>query len=167
MKKILVIGCCGAGKSTLSKKLSDQLELPMIHLDKVYWKANWVESPKEEFEKKVKELIQNEAYVMDGNYSSTLAMRLKEADTLVYLDYPTWTCFWRVIKRIIKYHGTTRPDMTEGCHERFDFGFLHYVLAFKWIAGTRIEKILKGGDFQAKVIRLSNDKAVTAFLQSI
>ena len=167
MKKVLVIGCCGAGKSTLSKKLSDQLELPIIHLDKVYWKPNWIESPKEEFEKKVKELIQNESYVMDGNYSSTLAMRLKEADTLVYLDYPTWMCFWRVIKRIIKYHGTTRPDMTEGCHERFDFAFLHYVLAFRWIAATRIEKILKKGDYHAKVIRLSNDKAVTAFLQSI
>ena len=167
MRKILVIGCCGAGKSTLSKKLSDRLGLPIIHLDQVYWKPNWVETPKLEFEKEVAELIQNNAYVMDGNYSSTLAMRLKEADTLIYLDYPTWLCFWRVIKRIIKHNGSTRPDMTDGCNERFDLEFLHYVLAFKWIVGTRIEKILRKGDYQAKIFRLSNDKAVVKFLQSI
>jgi adenylate kinase family enzyme len=167
MKKILVIGCCGAGKSTLSKKLSDRLGLPIIHLDKVYWKLNWIETPKDEFEKEVTELMQNEVYVMDGNYSSTLSMRIKEADTLIYLDYPTWLCFWRVIKRIIKHYGSTREDMTKGCNERFDLEFLHYVLAFRWIVGTRIEKILKKGDYLAKVIRLSNDKAVAAFLQSI
>ncbi len=167
MKKILVIGCCGAGKSTFSKQLSDQLGLPIIHLDKVYWKPNWVETPKEEFEKKVAELIQRDSYVMDGNYSSTLAIRLKEADTLVYLDYPIWLCFWRVIKRIIKHHGTTRPDMAAGCHEHFDFSFLHYVIAFKWIAGTRIEKILKNEDYSANVIRLCSDEAVSVFLQSV
>ncbi len=167
MKKVLVIGCCGAGKSTLSKKLSDKLGLPIIHLDQAYWQANWVETPKEEWENKVAQLIQQEAFIMDGNYSGTLAMRLQAADTLVYLDYPTWLCFWRVIQRIFKYHGTTRPDMTQRCHERFDLSFLHYVLVFRWIAGKRIEKILKIKDYKADVIRLKTDKAVEMYLKSL
>lgn len=167
MKRILVIGCCGSGKSTLSHKLYSKLGLPIIHLDQVYWQTDWIETHKAEFEKKVKELANQPAYIMDGNYASTLDLRLQRADTLIYLDFPTWICLWRVLKRIFKYHGQTRPDMTPGCHERFDIGFLHYVITFRWIAAPRIENILGKGDYLTNIVRLKNDKSVQAYLDSL
>jgi len=167
MKRVLIIGNCGSGKSTLSTKLSIKTKLPVIHLDKEYWQAGWKETPKDEWEKKVAKLIRRDQYIMDGNYRGTLALRLGQADTLIYLQYPSLKCFWRVLKRIFKHHGKTRPDMHPGCPERFDLDFLHYVLAFKWIVGVRIEKTLNSGNCTAKLIRLKNDKAVSEYLDSI
>ena len=73
---------------------------------------------------------------MDGNYSGTMDVRIESAGTIIYLDYPTLKCFWRVVKRIVKYHGKVRPDMPQGCKEKFDFEFLQYVATFN----VKIEK---------------------------
>ena len=125
IKKILVIGCCGAGKSTFSTKLQSALNLELIHLDQYYHKPNWEEPEKEQWEGIVNNLVQKPTWIMDGNYKGTFDIRFKEADTIIYLDYSTLKCLWRVIKRIVKYHGTVRPDMPKGCEERFDLEFLH------------------------------------------
>jgi len=167
MKKILVIGSCGAGKSTLSRKLSFKLNLPIIHLDQEYWKPGWKETPKNEFEARVRELIKRPSYIMDGNYASTLDIRLSEADHLIFLDYPTRITFWRVLWRIIGNYGKTRPDMTEGCLERFDLEFLHYVLMFNLISRKRITKILEKHKDQVNIVALKNDKEVNTYLAQL
>ncbi len=130
MHKILVIGCCGAGKSTFSKKLQAILELELIHLDQYYHKPNWEEPKKVEWEKRVNNLVQKPSWIMDGNYSETMDIRIKNADTIIYLDYPILKCFWRVIKRVFKYNGIQRSDMANGCKEEFDLEFLYFVLMF-------------------------------------
>lgn len=154
MRRVMVIGPCGAGKSTLAFQLAERLSLPLYHLDQLKWQAGWIEGSIDDLRTKLAEITATERWLIDGNYGGTLTDRLKRADTVVYLDFPIRLCLSRLIRRIVRYHGKTRPDMTEGCPERFDPGFLIYVL--RWNSGPRIrtERRLKG--FEDKIIRLKS-----------
>ncbi|WP_306795338.1 AAA family ATPase [Cohnella sp. GbtcB17] len=101
MNRILIIGSAGSGKSTLSQRISEELKLPVIHLDKYYWKPNWVPTPNEEWDNFVIEATNQEQWIMDGNYTRTLDLRLKRADTVIFLDLSRWLCLYRIIKRRI------------------------------------------------------------------
>lgn len=126
--KILIIGCAGSGKTTLAKKISKCTEIPIIHMDKFYWKDNWEKVTDIEWEAKVSSLCQVESWVMDGNYTSTLSMRMKYATTVIYLDMPRWKCLLRVFTRRFKFiHNQTRQDLPENCHERVNLKF------YKWV----------------------------------
>ncbi|MBC8265377.1 MAG: hypothetical protein H8E84_00240 [Flavobacteriales bacterium] len=164
MNKILVIGCCGAGKSTFSRKLHSIINLKLIHLDQYYHNPNWEEPKKEEWEKTVNGLVQQLSWIMDGNYGGTFDVRFKEADTIIYLNYSTVKCFWRVIKRIIKYYGKVRPDMPKGCKERFDFEFLKYVLTFNYKNRKGIFERLNSVKEYKKVYVFKTDKEADLFL---
>ena len=98
MKRIMVIGCCGAGKSTLSFQIHAITAIPLYHLDKIFWKKGWQECEREEWISKNQALIKKDCWIIDGNYGSTMDMRLERADTVVYVDRPTITCLSRVIK---------------------------------------------------------------------
>ncbi|MDG0808073.1 EutP/PduV family microcompartment system protein [Cohnella rhizosphaerae] len=87
MQRILVIGSAGSGKSTLSQRLSEQLQLPVIHLDKYYWKPNWVPTPNEDWDKFVLGTTNRDQWIMDGNYTRTLDLRLKRADTVIFFRF--------------------------------------------------------------------------------
>ena len=121
MKKVLVI-CCGAGKSTFSKTLQSVLKLEVFHLDQYYHKPNWEEPKKSKWEKTVHALVQKPSWIIDGKFSGTMDVRIKHADTVVYLDYPILKCFWRVVRRIFKYN-CVRSDMAIGCKERLNLEF--------------------------------------------
>ena len=167
LQRILVTGCCGAGKSTFSKKLQSILKLELIHLDQYYHKPNWEEPKKSEWEKTVHTLVEKPSWIMDGNFSGTMDVRIKSADTIIYLDYSTLKCFWRVIIRIFKYHGKVRPDMANGCKEQFDLSFLHFVLTFnsKFRKGF-IQKLNLVKD-EKKVLVFKTDKQANKFLSQI
>jgi len=121
MKRVMVIGCCGAGKSTFSRKLAE-----ITKLEKVEWKTI------------VTKLSNRPNWIIDGNYGGTMDIRMEKADTIIYLDYPTIKCLWRITKRILKYKGQVRPDMPEGCKERFDLDFYHYVATYNLISFYKI-----------------------------
>lgn len=167
MQRIMVIGSCGAGKSTLARRIHKVLDLPLIHLDQHYWKAGWQESEPAAWESKVKELSNGSHWIIDGNYSGTMDIRLAKADTVILLDYPTWKCMYRVIRRILKYRGKTRPDMVKGCPERFDWDFLHYVLVFRLTRRKGILNKLKKVKKNVKVFIFRNDHSTERFLQSL
>ena len=167
MKKVLVLGCCGAGKSTFSKKLQSILKLPLIHLDSYYHKPNWEEPEKDEWERIVYSLVQKPFWIMDGNFSDTMDLRIKNADTIIYLDYPTLKCFWRVIIRIFKYHGVVRSDMAKGCKEQFDLEFLHFVLTFNSKNRKRFIQKLNLIKEEKKVLVFKTDKQADSFLEQI
>jgi adenylate kinase family enzyme len=165
MKRVLIIGPCGAGKSTLSGELGRTLNLPVFHMDQLNWKPGWVESSKDEIRDKLAAITATDRWLIDGTYGGTLAERLERADTVVYLDYPIRLCVTRLLRRIWRYRGVTRPDMTEGCPERFDFPFLLYLL--QWNSGPKLrtEARLKG--HAAKVIRLKSPEALARWLDSL
>ncbi len=124
MKRILVIGCSGAGKSTLSRELSRRLELPLIHLDHLFWKPGWVERDKIEFKRLLKTELKKDSWVIDGNYARTLARRVRYADTVIFLDFNRWICTWRVLKRWLFHR---RNPQAIGCPQKVDFAFLRYI----------------------------------------
>lgn len=92
MNKIIVIGCPGSGKSTLSKKLHKITNIPLFHLDMIYWKENKTTIDKQEFIDRLSEIIKQEKWIIDGNYASTMELRMKECDTIIFLDYPVDVC---------------------------------------------------------------------------
>jgi adenylate kinase family enzyme len=144
MRRVLVIGCGGAGKSTLAVELGRRLNLPVVHLDRLFWKPGWVQVPTDEWTKTVGELVQEDAWVMDGNYGGTLPVRLDRADTVIYFDFPTWLCLWRVVRRRIVFHGKTRPDVGPGCPEQIDWEFLTWIATFRRKRRPEILKALEG-----------------------
>ncbi len=165
MQRVLIIGPCGAGKSTLATILGDKLALPLSHMDQLNWRPGWVESSKDDIREKLAGIVTSERWLIDGNYGGTLAERLERADTVVYLDYPIRLCLARLIRRIWTYRGRTRPDMTEGCPERFDLEFLIYLM--RWNSGPRIrtETRLKG--HEAKIIRLRSPNELRRWMDSL
>ena len=125
MKRILVIGCPGSGKSTFSRKLQSILQIPLCYLDMLYWNEDKTTVSKEVFISRLKEVLKAESFIIDGNYSSTMEMRIKASDTVFFLDYPTELCLEGVRNRI----GKQRPDMpwieTEEDHD-----FMEYIRTF-------------------------------------
>lgn len=130
MKRVLIVGCSGAGKSTLARKLGELTGLPVIHLDQHYWRPGWVEPMQEAWRAQVAELAARPEWIMDGNFGGTYEVRFAAADTVIALDFPTWLCLWRVLKRLVSRHGTVREDLPEGCPEHFDWSFLKFVAGF-------------------------------------
>ncbi|WP_234447638.1 P-loop NTPase family protein [Viridibacillus soli] len=110
-KRVLIIGSGGAGKSTLSRTLSELSGLPLIHLDAMYWKPGWQKSDKTDFKARLQVELEKPAWIIDGNFDSTLDMRAKYADLIIFLDFSNKLCTYRVLKRTIQYRGRTRPDM--------------------------------------------------------
>jgi len=167
MQKVLVLGCCGAGKSTFSKKLHSILKLPLIHLDSYYHKPNWKEPEKEEWAKVLKKILSRESFIMDGTYLESLDERIKKSDTIIYLDYSLIKCFFRVIKRVLIDFGKKRSDMAPGCNEEFDLEFLWFVLTFNNKFRKEIIQKLNSVKNKKKVAIFKTDKHADKFLAQI
>lgn len=165
MKRILIIGSGGAGKSTLAKRLGEILELPVIHLDRAYWKAGWEKPSKKEWSKKVDSLIAQHEWIMDGNFGGTLPQRMRRADAIILLDISRWVCLWRVAKRAVKYRGMHRPDMTPGCHERFDLEFIRWIWNYPRKSKPAKVALLEASTPDQRVVVLQSSREISEFLE--
>lgn len=172
MKRVAVIGCCGAGKSHLALRLGEKLALPVVHLDQLARRSGWVQIPNDELARKHHEVFTRDGrWIADGNYGSTMMLRLAVADTIVFMDFPTTICLYRVMKRRVMYLGRTRPDMAPDCPERFldvEFPkFLHFVATFRKHHRPRILEKLARLDAGQRVITLRSPREVSAFLATV
>ncbi|MCU1495871.1 MAG: hypothetical protein JWO62_3635 [Acidimicrobiaceae bacterium] len=116
LRRVVVTGMAGAGKSTFSRALSAITGLPIIVLDVHFWKPGWTEPTEEEWREQQRGLLASDDWIADGNYHATLDLRLERADTVVFLDTPWWICAWRALVRGIR----TRPvgfELPKGCDE--------------------------------------------------
>lgn len=167
MKRIMIIGSSGAGKSTLSKKLGEKTGLKIIHLDKIYWKPNWTEPQKDEWKTTLEKIMtENDAWIMDGNYSNTLDVRVPFCDAIIFLEMPPSVCVYRVLKRVAGSYGKTRPDMADGCAEQFDWEFIKWIWDFPNRSKPKIEKLLKRYENEKTIIRLRSKREVESFLMN-
>ncbi len=163
----MIIGCGGAGKSTLARKLGGILELPLVHLDQAFWRPKWVERDKQEWEQIVTRLADQDRWILDGNYGGTMEIRLQRADTVVFLDRSRWLCVYRVLLRLWQTRGRTRPDMAEGCIERFSFHFLHYVFFYNKTRRPGILRKLNQLSSKQTVFRLRTQREIDHFIAAL
>lgn len=166
MKKTMIIGCGGAGKSTLSNQLHQLSGVELIHLDQFFWEPGWVEVSKDKWVEVNKTILQKEQWIIDGNYGSTMDMRLAVADTIVFLDTPTLLRLYRIIKRWWQYRGQSRPDMTVDCPERISFEFLHYILLYNKTRRPSILRKLQKNRQTKNVYILRNQQDRQLFLRA-
>lgn len=138
-RRWLVLGASGGGKTRLSLELGEILGLPVVHLDRHYWRPGWVEPPKEEWRRAVIDLVAREEWVIDGNYSGTVTERLARAEAVLLLDPPVWTSLRGIYDRSLFRRGRVRPDLADGCEERLpDRTFLWFVLSYKWRSRPKV-----------------------------
>ena len=167
MKKILVIGSGGAGKTTFAAQLGQMLGIEVIHLDSLYWKSGWVEMPKPEWKTLVEQLVGRESWVMDGNYSGTIDVRFQACDTVIFLDLPRLVCLWRVFKRFLKYRNVNRPDMPVGCEEKLSLEFVLWIWNYPNETRPKIVKMLGERPQGRQLIRLRSRAEIKTFLENV
>ncbi len=169
MQRIIVIGIPGAGKSTFARTLGEQLDLPVFHLDRYFWNPGWKASSREVFNEKLTQLLEQDRWILDGNYRRTIPLRLQYADTAVHLDLPRRTAMRRVFKRIVMYRDGGRPDMADDCPERwFDRDFLRYIWRFhRDVLPEMADYLREFGDQGGNVIRLNSDREAHRWLAAM
>lgn len=158
MQKALVIGCPGSGKSTFARRLQAATGLPLIYLDQLNWNADktWV-SP-ETLDARIEAALAGDQWIIDGNYSRTLEVRLQACDTVFFLDYPLELCLKSVAQRI----GTVRPDMP-WVEEELDPEFADFIRAFPQTTRPKILTLLER--YQDRPIHIFHSRAeADAFL---
>ena len=166
MKKVIVIGSSGAGKTYFSKKLAEKLGIAVIHIDKIYWRPGWEEPSKEEWKSELEELLRRDSWIIDGNYGATIEMRLAACDTAVFLDIRRTLCLWRVIRRTFRFYKRTRPDMADDCPEWLDFSFLSFIWNYPNRSRPRIAQLLSDAASEKNVIWLKSPRQVRQFMRS-
>ena len=122
--------------------------------------------PKKEWGRKVAELARERAWIIDGNYSGTMDIRLKEADTIIFLDYSRWMNIYGIVKRRIVYRKCSRPDMTEGCKEKLDWEFVKWVWNFEKEKAPLLREKLKKME-EKRVYHFRSRKELKAWLAGL
>ena len=140
MKKIMIIGCPGSGKSTFSRALHQITGIPLFHLDRMYWNSDRTTVEKSVFRKRLSDTIQQNEWIIDGNYGSTIELRLQACDTVIFLDYPLEICLDGVRER----RGKVRSDMPwiETADEE-DAEFIEFIKSYNSQSKPQIMDLLK------------------------
>ena len=132
-ERVLVIGCSGGGKSTLSRRLAEHFHLEYLSIDRdVRWLPGWQERDRAARQKILEALVARERWVVDGSNPSTFDLRVPRADLVIWVRMPRLVCLFGVVRRVWRYHGTVRPEMADGCPEPLpDRTFLDYIWNFE------------------------------------
>jgi len=166
VKRILVLGSAGAGKSTFAVELGKRLGIEAIHLDSHYWQPNWKETPADEWNDKVAALLQADSWVMDGNYISSLPQRVERADTAIFIDRGRTLCLLRCMGRFLKYVGRTRPELPKPCKEKMDWDFIRWIWNYPRDVKPEIMRIIESRS-EATVVILRSNREIAQFLDRV
>ena len=169
MKRILIIGNAGAGKSTFAKRLAERLKLPLVHLDRLYWCGDWQHLSRDEFDAALQVELDKSEWILDGNFNRTLPHRLQYCDTVFFFDLPTVSCLFGITKRILTNYGKVRDDMGGNCIESFDkqkLSLYRNVIQFNKQHRKDYYKLLASAS-HAKIVVFKRHRHVKSFLDGI
>jgi adenylate kinase family enzyme len=167
VKKILVIGSPGSGKSVFSRRLGEVTGLPVIHLDQHFWRPGWIEPSNDEWDRQLEELVNLNSWIIDGNYSRTMDLRLDHCDTAIFLDFPNYLCTWRVAIRSLRSGRRGRPDLAEGCEERIDLAFLRWTWNYPGRSRPGVLRRLERVKEKVSVLTLRTNREVDGLLTTL
>ena len=158
MKKVIVIGCPGSGKSTVSRALHNKTGIPLYHLDMMYWNADKTTVEKSVFLERLSDVLEKDEWIIDGNYSSTMKLRMAACDTVIFLDYPLDVCLDGIRER----RGKPRSDMP--CIEtEEDLEFIEFIKNYNEQQKPKVLELLKKYSDKNIIILESREQA-DAFL---
>jgi adenylate kinase family enzyme len=161
MKRAIVIGCPGSGKSTFARALHKKTGIPLYYLDMLYWNADKTTVKKDVFLERLGTILEKECWIIDGNFSSTMLMRIEAADTVFFLDYETEICLAGVRAR----RGTVRADMPWVETEE-DEDFMEYIKGFSERVRPEILRLLQMYP-DKKIVVFKKREDASAFLESL
>lgn len=167
MQRVMIIGQPGSGKSTLARALGELTFLPVIHIDLIHWKPGWVERARAEKTRMTLDVIKDPRWIFEGGHSATYSERLARADTLIWLDLPVGLRTWRVLRRTVQHYGTARPDLPEGCPERFSAEFLGFIWRTRHSSRAKMKALYDSAPDTVSTYRFTNARAVRAFLDDL
>ena len=170
MKRVMIVGGPGSGKSVLAAALGKKTGLPVFHMDKIHWLPDWVERTREEKDRMTHEVHMKYSWIFEGGHSSTYAERVGRADTFLWLDVPVGRRIYRVLKRSLRYYGQSRPDLPEGCPERFNrqtVEFVRFIWRTRHSARAKLEAIYRDPPSHLKVHRLETFTDVRRYLDGL
>ncbi len=169
MKRILIIGNAGSGKTTFAKALAEKTQLPLVHLDKLFWCGEWEHLSRDEFDAVLQIELEKDEWIIDGNFSRTIPHRLKYCDTVFYFDLPAITCLWGSTVRVIKNYGKSRDDMGGNCPEYFDkqkVSLYKAIFSFNRNHRKKYRKLL-GEQKNKNVVIFKSRKQACSYLNSL
>ena len=166
MERILIIGCPGAGKTTLARQLGAKLDLPVIHLDSIFWSpGNWEHLDQADFDGALQKELEKPRWIIEGNYDRTLQLRLAYCDTVIWLDYSPVACMLGWFKRMIFNWGKVRSDMGPGCVERYEQEFAEFIWNFRKQNREKYYRLLNETE-GVETIVLKNRRMLKRFLKT-
>jgi adenylate kinase family enzyme len=166
MQRVVVLGPGGAGKSALARELARRTALPVVHLDRIYWRPGWKPGPREEFRRALDEAVAGERWIIDGNFLSAGDARFGRADTVVFLDLSRAVCLARALRRAVRdRRRPDRADLPEGCPEGFDWAFYRWIWNFG--RDDRPQILEKLAQTRANVVQLRSPAEVRRYVASL
>ena len=158
MKKVIVIGCPGSGKSTVSRALHNKTGIPLYHLDMMYWNADKTTVEKSVFLERLSTVLEKDKWIIDGNYGSTMELRMAACDTVIFLDYPLDVCLDGIRER----RGKPRSDMP-WIETEEDAEFIEFIKNYNEQQKPKVLELLEKYSDQNIVVFKSREQA-DAFL---
>jgi len=163
--RIAIIGCGGSGKSHLSRSLGILLGITPVHLDGLYYDQDWKPVDKEQFAALQRDLVSAPRWIIDGNYASSLPIRLQAADTVIFLDLSGWTCLWGIAQRRLRHRGGQHKDI--GVYDRITWNFVRYILGYRRQMAPRVRKLIADHAGNAEVVVLRSRRAARDYLAAV
>lgn len=162
MNRIAIIGCGGSGKSHLARSLGSLLTITPVHLDGLYYDQDWKPLDKERFAAVQRGLITAPRWIIDGNYASSLPIRLQAADTVIFLDLPGWRCLWGITQRRLRYRGGQHKDI--GVYDQITWNFIRYILGYRRQMAPRVRQLIADHAAHAEIAVLRSRRAARSYL---